>query len=394
MNKFWKVVLPIVALLIGAGAGAALLSSRKTPERVERKTLGPLVEVVTAQTASIRVQVHGQGEVRASTRVDLLAEVSGRAIEVHPSLVTGGRFRAGEVLVRIEPRDYELAVERARAGVARAKVQLEREQAEGAAARAEWQELHGEAEPPPLAVREPQIRQAEAEVAAAQADLASTELNLERTAVRLPFAGVVISENVDQGQLITQGRVIASVYGTREVEIRVPLADRELAWFDWQGTARGSGGTPVAVTAEFAGSQHRWQGRVDRAEGLIDSKSRMAHVVVVVEDPFAPSKEAPERPPLLPGTFVDVAIQGKQLDDIVILPRYAAHDEDHIWLAVGEAPEHRLEMRQVQILRQDRDSIFVGEGLTAGDQIILSSLDAVTDGMTIRIEPADKEVAP
>lgn len=371
----WKVALPIVVLVAGAGATAALISSRKPPERVERPALGPLVEVVEVATADVPVEVAGQGEVSPRTRVDLAPQVTGRVVDVHPALVTGGRFRAGATLLTIDPRDYELAVERTRAAVAGAETTRERERAEAAAAGAEWHEVHGAEEPPPLLVRAPQIREAEARLAAARADLAAAELALERTKVTLPFAGLVIDESVDVGQLVAGGQRVATIYGTAAVEVRVPLDDRELAWFDVPGNA--------SVSADFAGQRVTWEGRIERLEGQVDPRSRMVHVVVVVDDPFREG-----RPPLLSGTFVDVTIAGRELADVAVIPRHALREGDQVWVVADGV----LGVRDVEVVRRDRTRVYVASGLAAGELVVTSSLDAVTDGMTVRTAERDGDV--
>lgn len=374
-----KIVLPILVLLLGAGATAALISSRKEPERVERPALGPLVEVRQVESETVVVQVTGRGEVRPRVAVELAPQVSGRLVAVHPSLVSGGRFRAGEVLLEIDPRDYELAVERARASVAGAETVLARERAEAAAARDEWRAVHGDETPPELLVREPQIREAEARLAAARADLAGAELALERTRISLPWNGLVIDESADVGQLVTTGQRIATVYGTDEVEVRVPLDDGELAWFELPRPGGGAGPSAL-VGADFAGARHTWQGRVDRIEGRVDPRSRMVGVIVAVEDPFS---QRDGRPPLLPGTFVDVAIEGARLDGVVVLPRHALRLDDRVWVVDGR----ELEVRDVRVLRRERDRVYVGSGLAPGESVVTSSLEAVTDGMTVRSRP-------
>lgn len=389
-RKLLKIVLPILVLAVGAAATAALVSSRKAPERVEKPRLGPLVEVVSTTTEDVLVEVSGQGEVSPKTRVDLAPQVGGQVIFVHPSLVSGGRFAAGTTLLEIDPRDYELAVERARSSVASAETTLERLQAEADAAREEWRDLNGDAEPPALLVREPDIREAQARLAAAEADLATAELHLERTRLALPWDGLVLSENVDPGQLLMAGQAVATVVGTKAAEIRVPLDDRELAFLD--GLRAGQGGAAATVQADFAGGRHAWQGRVDRLEAQVDARSRMIHVVVTVEDPFAATAE---RPALLPGTFVDVSIEGRLLAGVVTVPRHALRhgaleasgaERSHVWVAIaGDGDGHRLEVRPVEVVRRERERALVRSGLEPGELVITSSLDAMTDGMIVRI---------
>ena len=375
-----KTALPILALTLGASATFALLSSRETPSPQERPVLGPLVEARQAESVDVQVAVHGQGEVSPRVDVDLAPQVAGRVISVHPSLISGGRFRAGTELVRIDPRDYQLAVQRAQAAVADAETAIERELAEAAVAVDEWRELYGDEEAPALLVREPQIRAARARLAAAEADLATAELNLERTRLSLPFDGLVISEDVDAGDLVTTGQRIATVYGQSAVEVRLPLDDRELAWLELP--QNGELGPAAVVSANFAGREHRWQGRVERLEGQVDPRSRMVRLVVVVDEPFARTQG---RPPLLPGTFVDVEIAGRQLDDVISIPRAALRAGDQVWVLDGET----LRLRDVEVLRRERQRALLGDGLADGERIVTSSLDAVTDGMAVRTLEGD-----
>lgn len=373
-KRLLKWILPVLVLLAGAGATAALILSRQAPEPRQAPVLGPLVDVMTVTASDRTVRVSGQGEVRAAERVEVLPEVSGRVVSMHPRLVSGGRVGRGETLVQLDPRDYELAVESARASIAGAETRLEQERAEAEAALEEWRQVNGDAPAPKLLVREPQIRQIEAEQAAARAQLRKAELDLERTRLTAPFDAVVLSENVDLGQLVTSGRAVATLYGTRRAEVRVPLDDAELRWFDLPEKGRG----PAAeVSADFAGRRHTWPAELVRLEGEVDPLTRMVHVVVEVEDPMARDGE---RPPLLPGAFVDVEIEGRELADVKRIPRYALRQGGVVWVV----EDGKLHMREAEVLRKDRETIYVGDGLNPGDLVITSSLDGVTDGMAVR----------
>ena len=375
-SKALKLVIPAIVLIAGVAAAALIASARKAPPRVDRPALGPLVEVIPTEVTDVPVVVSGHGEVVARVSVDLMPQVTGQVVKIHRSLVAGGFFKAGDVLVVIDPRDYDLAVERAQAAVARAKVTLEREQAEAEVAREEWDGLHPGEEPTGLVIREPQIRQAEAELAAALADLNVTKLNLERTRLSLPFDGVVVSESIDVGQFVGNGSRLATVYGTDVVEVRVPLDSRELVWFDVP-SGRGTTGPRAEVSVELGGHDVTWDGRLTRMEAQVDQISRMVHVVVEIADPY---ETTAGRPPLLPGTFVEVNIFGRTLNSVVALPRYAIREGNRVWIYEDGV----LRVREVEVLRADRLQSLVASGLEGGDLVVVSSLDAVTDGMKVR----------
>jgi RND family efflux transporter MFP subunit len=366
-----KLFLPLIVVAVAVAAALLLASAREAPPRRPRQAEAPLVETAEVRAEEVAVVVRGQGTVVPRTEIQLVPQVSGRVERIHRELAAGGRFAAGEALVVIDPVDFELRVQGAAAEVARAEVRLETEQAEAAVARDEWYRLHPAEQPSPLVVRQPQVRQAEAELAAARASLAEARLSLERTRIAAPFNGRVVSESVDAGQYVLAGQPLATIHATDVLEVPVPLEDRELAWFDI-----GSRGAPAEISVQFAGGRHTWQGIVARSQG-VDSRSRMVTVVVEVRDDFDP---AGERPQLLPGMFVDAAIKGRTLRAAMTVPRHALHG-DRVWVV----EDGTLAIREVEVARTSRDEAFITRGLEAGDRVVTTSLEAVTDGMAVRL---------
>jgi len=388
-KRTWiQIILFIILLAVGVGIAKYLISKRKAPPRFEREVPAPLVKTQTLRLQDIQMVVLGNGTVRAKTMVQVVPQVPGKALTVSPDFVNGGFFAADQTLIQIEPDDYELALQRAQAGVARAQVQLDLQKAEGDVSRQEWRAIHPDKEPSsPLVFRIPQIKQAQAELDAAQAELAAAQLALKRTKISLPFNGRVVAESVDAGQFLVVGQPVATVYGTDVMEIPVPLEDRELAWFDVpispdSGKEKSSAPqkqTLVDIYADFAGSRHHWLGRLVRTEGVVNPASRMINVVIEVEKPLVDKKSSFS---LLPGMFVDAAIRGHHLKKIILVPRYAVHNRNEVWLI----KENKLYIKEVNILRRDKKYAYVDKGLEDQDVIVTSPLDTVTDGMKVRPE--------
>lgn len=388
--KLRRIALPLVIVLGGLAVSALLAVSRKAPPRKKRTNPGPLVEAMTVHRATVPVVIPGNGTVRPKVSAQLVPQVAGRVVALHPAMTAGGFFQAGEVLIRIDPADYRLAVRRARATVKRAQVQLELARADAAVARREWNRMHpGEEPPSPLVVKQPQVEQAEADLGAAQADLDTAKLNLERTRLSLPFDGRVVSKSVDVGQYVTPGQPVAQVYGTGVVEIPVPLEDADLAWFKVPQRGRSASGSRVEVSARFGGKIHRWRGRVARTEGEIDTATRMVHVVVEVRRPFPSDSDIGA---LIPGMFVDVAIHGRDLDDAFEVPRSAVHGGLTAWVVRSG----RLRLQPVKIARFDGDTALVTSGLKDGEILVTSQMEVVTDGMKVRVyeSPQKSEKRP
>jgi RND family efflux transporter MFP subunit len=375
-----RVLAPILVLAGAVAGSVAIVRSRRPIETRIPEVPPPLVRVVEVHREDVRLTVRAQGTVAPRTESDLVPEVSGRVLSISPSLTAGGFFEEGETLVAIDPRDYELALVRARADVARAQLALAREEAEAEVARREWTDL-GRGDPSPLVLREPQLAEARANLEAAKATLEQAERDLDRTSLRAPYRGRVRDERVDAGQFVVRGTPVASLYAVDVAEVRLPLEDRDLAFLDLSLHGASQGAAPTAILrARFAGRDHVWTGRVARSEGEIDPRSRLVYVVVEVADPYGRDENA-GRPPLTSGLFVEAEILGRLARDVVVLPRAALRGRED--LLVVDADD-RLRWRRVEVLRAERDSAIVASGLAEGERVCLSPLDTPVEGMEVR----------
>lgn len=390
-----QALLAVAIVIVGIVIALIFVKLRKPPRQMKQEVLLPLVKVQQLHVQDIPMVIRGHGTARPKVEVDIVPEVPGKVVHIHPELKVGGLIPANEEMLKIDPRDYELAVQQAEATVADAQVRLDTEQAEAEVARREWEELHPNTEPTsPLVVREPQIRKAKATFESAKAQLNIAELKLERTKVSLPFDALIISEKVDLGQYVVAGQPIGVAYGIDSVEIEVPLKDEELAWFDvFERGASAKGSDPSArgvaaeVKANFAGAEHSWKGYVTRTAGQVDTMSRMVHVIVEVPKPFDPSDG---RPPLLAGTFVEVLIEGNILKNAVAVPRDAIHDGNKVWVV----NDGRLHIQPLKIVRADKDFAYALSGVDDKASIIVSSLDVIVEGMKVRTQPNSSSAEP
>lgn len=375
-----KVLLPIVAVALSFG-GAAIMVATSSPVEGSPAARQPQpVRVVEVRLQTVQLKVLSQGTVAPRTESALIPEVSGPVVWVSPSLVSGGYFEQGDVLLRIDGRDYQAALERARANLARAQGEYKHalqvlERQRGLASRdivspAALDDAQRTEQVAGAALREARVRLDEAE-----RDLARTEL-------RAPFSGRVREERVDVGQFLSRGSSFATLYATDIVEVRLPVPDYQLAYLDvplWGGELAGE--LPeVTLRARFAGQEHTWQGQIVRTEGEIDAKSRMVHVVARVENPYATSPGS-SRPPLAVGLFVQAEIAGRSAQDVTLVPRSAMRDRSQ--LLVVDA-QNRLRLRAVEVLRIERDDVLIRAGLEPGEMVCISQLQTVVEGMEVR----------
>lgn len=377
----------IFIVILGIVLAVVFIKLKKPPERMKQEVLAPLVKVEQLYVQDIPMVIRGHGTVSPKVEVDIVPEVPGKVVYIHPELKVGGLIPANEQMLRIDPRDYELAVRQADAVVADAQVKLETEQAEAQVARREWRQLHPNTEPTsPLVLREPQIRKAQATLESAKAQLDIAKLKLERTSLSLPFDTLIISEKVDLGQYVVVGQPLGKAYGIDAMEIEVPLEDDELAWFDVfassisvNGSRPSAKRTPAKVKTDFAGAEHTWKGYVVRTTGQVDETSRMISVVVEVPEPFDASNS---KPPLLPGVFVEVLIEGNTLRNAVAVPRDAIRQGNKVWLVNDD----RLHIQSLEIVRADKSFAYTISGVDDQAMIVVSSLDTVVDGMQVRTQ--------
>ena len=382
-----QMLLVVVILIVGILIAVVFIKLKKPPQRQEQTVLAPLVKVEHLDRRDIQMIIRGYGTVNPRLEVEIVPQVSGKVVWVNPQFKAGGFIRRGELILKIDPRDYELAVRQANAAVAEAQVMLDLEKAEAKIAKEEWLQLHpGQVPDSPLVFREPQIRQAEARLESANAGLATADLNLERTQLSLPVDAMIMSERVDLGQYVMIGQSIGAAYGIESMEIEVPLEDKELAWFSIpkstisvNGIGNPAKGAIARVQADFAGSSNVWQGTVVRTTGQIDKTSRLISVVVEVSEPF---KDPGSKPPLLPGMFVEVLIEGNILKNAIAIPRDAMHNNNEVWMVRDD----QLYIRPLEIVRADKNYAYAESGLNDGDMIIVSSLDTVTEEMKVRIQ--------
>lgn len=398
LRRALRVLLPVLVLGAGIAIALAMIAAREEVPFVTPPRTIPVVRVVEATPATWQARVRATGTVRPATQSDIVAEVGGRVIEIGPSLADGAFFSAGEVLLRLDARDHELALAEAQAAVARAELALELEQAESEAARREWQSTQRPGDPPPLVLREPQLADARAALEAAQARVEAAQRDVDRSAVRAPYDGRVLEKLVDLGRFVARGTLLARVYATDAMEVRLPVPDSDLAFLDLDlrriagGDAATTERPRVTLTAEFAGRPRTWHGRIVRTEGALDPRTRMVHLVARVADPFV--VEGPTDAPLLVNQFVVATILGKEFQDVVVVPRAALRGENRV-LVVDE--HHRLHAREVEVLARHRDQVVLRSGLDRGDLVCITPLEVVVDGMEVQIAepptPADSTPA-
>ncbi len=368
-------IIPLVIVVIFIFGAATLMATAPVLEPTAQTPVPTTVRIRTVSPESVLLQVHSQGTVMPSTESQLIPEVSGRITWMSPKLVAGGYFKQGEVLVRVDELDYRNDLDRAKSNLLRAEAEQQH-------ARFEYQRLESLAERKLTSRSQLEnslraLRVSEAALQDARVNFEQAQQNLERTHIVAPFTGLVRSENVDIGQFISRGSPIATLYASDLVEVRLPIADRQLAFLNLPPTMRGELPAElqpsVTLTTQYAGRKLVWEGKIVRTEAEIDVSSRMVHLVARVPN-------SDDQMPLSVGLFVEAEIEGLSAENIVVLPRSALRNDNQVLVVDAD---DKLRFRPIEALRLYQDNVLVKSGLNQGDRVCLSPIQTAIDGMTV-----------
>jgi RND family efflux transporter MFP subunit len=373
-------------LLIGTAIAIAVLMDQLQP--VPEKTVTPeaalAVKTQIVEQVNVTLQVESQATVRPRTRTRLISEVTGTVLEVSSNYIVGGKFNTGDVLLRLDPSDYKVALERAKALEISRQALYELEKARSVQAKKEWQMTgRPESEAPLLALRKPYLAEAEANLLQAQAEVRQAEIKLQRTTIRAPYAGMVTEKSVDVGQYVTVGSRLGETFTIDFVEVRLPLTERDLANIDPAFLQSDMGGENVRLSGSVNGVETNWEAQLVRSEGVINELNRSQYLVARVADPYGlvgGSDDAVS--PLLVGTFVTAQFSGKTLNGVVRVPRGALLQGSRV-AVVNE--DQTLSFRKVKVLFSDENYYFVNEGLESGVELIISAVGTAVDGMPLQV---------
>ena len=372
-------------MLVGATAISATMYFLRPPAEIAE----PVYAAVTVDAAEVvkqnlRIQVQAQGTVTPQRETTILAEVKGRVIEMAQAFHVGGFVSRDDILLRIDPRDYQTSLLHAQAAVESAESVLVQEKGRAEVALREWEKLPRNSQRTEQArdlyLRKPQLEEAEARLKAAQADLNTARDNLERTIIRAPYAALIRSKNTDLGQFVGTGTPLADIFSVDIAEVRLPIPQSKLEYLELPGLEGYVNGSAIDLYTDVGGDIKHWSAQLHRTEGVFDERSRALYTVARIQDPYG--LKNPGQDPLRIGTFVNANIEGRELRDVVVLPRYVLRAGSYVW--VVDDTMH-LRNRQVTSLRTGGDRVYISAGLNEGDLVSLTSLDASFAGAKVEI---------
>ena len=374
MNHYIKKFSPLLILLGSIGVFVIMVKLKPEAEFQKPEVTHQLVEVLLALPQDVEAKISSQGTIRPEHEIVVTSEVTGKVTWISDGLRDGANFDDGDTLLKIEKRDYELALISMESNLFQARVALQREKAESELANIEWKRV-GTGDASSLTLREPQLAQARAVLAAAEAAYEQSKRSLQRTSIVAPFNGRVRKKTVDLGTNLFPGNRIADIYATSFLEVRLPITDKDISFLGipLDGAMLKKRDRPkVRLIASYGGEDFEAEGFVVRSESEIDPKTRMISVIATI-----PNKNNARS--LKVGMFVNAEIIGLSYPNIIIVPRNAVK-EDMVWVV----QEEKLRRKSVEVLRFEDDYAFITDGLLMNDQVLITRLSSYVDGMRVR----------
>lgn len=364
-------------------------------EKIEKLVLYPVelhVEVTEINPTDFSPNLTSFGRVQARSQGALISQVKGEITYLSENFRNGGFFKEGELLVAIDPRDYEADVRVATAGFLSAKQSLLEEQARSNQAKSDWKRANGNKEASVLVLRQPQLATAKAKLYSAEAALDKAKFNLERTSIVAPYDGHTLTKKVAKGQVVSANGTLGEIFATDIFEIRLPLKNEDLQFIDFPQTqnkyAQSSQDEqnynivthfPTVQIVSTLTANETWLGKLVRTESAIDASSQQLHVVVHIEDPYGNAKG--DKRELKIGQYVNATFSGKAIEQAIIVSNSAIYQNSYVYLVLnGE-----LKQQAVSIAWKNSEYSLISSGLSQGDLLITTPLGDVISGMPVKI---------
>jgi len=354
---------------------------RPIPETVVR------VDVVEIKRSNYPVIVSANGTVEAETRGNLVAQISGEIVNVSENFKTGGSFTKGDTLIQIDQRDYQANASQALASLSQADANYRQEQANAKQAELDWKRLGNTSPAPALVLRKPQLAAAKAQLDSAEASYETAKLNLSRTTITAPYDGRIIRRDAVLGQYVGVGTIIAEVFSTDGVEVRLPISQQEynqLGFDQVNQSADYSKAFNVILSTTIGNNEYTWNADITRTDSTFDVNTRQIDVIAKVEDPF--SKKS-KQPPLKVGQFVTARIQGRTIDNVFVIPNKSIREGSYIYVVRDE----RLVKQNISISWQDDQNAIITGGVDESELVVTTSLNSTLAGARAKLQ--DQTVA-
>ena len=386
MKKLIRIVLPLIIFIVGLMGAKQLVAMRQKEEPVPPKEKALDVQILTATPKSTPITIRTTGTVKPAQQITVTPQVGGKIEDISAQLRPGGRFIKGDVIAQIENVDYKLAIEAEKSRLKQADLELQIEQERKQAAQREWELLDKQGAPSDLTLRKPQLAFAKANKSAAKASYKRAQLNVERTTITAPFNSIVQTKNIDVGQIVAANTPITTLVGTDILWVKASLPASKLPQIVIPSTTNSFGSTAQVTYKPNENVTKTITGKIVQLEAELDPQSKTASVLIEIQNPFDA-----EGLPILPGSFVEIYIEGKNIEEVYAIPSTALREGNHVLIA---DPNDKMAKKDVVVGWRLHNEVYITSGLEEGDRIITSPVSFPVYGSAVAIlEPPEEAEA-
>lgn len=390
-----------MAILIAGIAITTLIFSTEPEAKTEGASIetAMLVDVITIKVGSYEPTISATGTVQPVEDITLSPLVSGQIINRDPAFTPGGFVKKNQPLLQIDPSDYRNTLELRKSELLQSKTTLDTEMGRQQIAEQDLMLITNDslfkdnplsADERQLILRQPQLNAVKATIVGAKASVDQAQLNLERTTIRAPFDAHILSQNVTAGSQVGPGDDLGRLVGTEYYWVTATVPVSKLQWLHFPENDKDRGSEVLIKNSTAWPEEQYREGYLDKEIGALDGQTRLARVLVKVADPLAKNTDLEGKPKLMIGTFVEVDIQANKLDDVVRLSRDYIRSNETVWVMKG----NKLEIRTVDIVLTDNEYAYIRKGLEEGEQVVITDLSTVSNGIGLRTRSEGSEVEP
>lgn len=358
-----------------------------------------LVDVITVKVDSYEPTIAATGTVQAVEDITLSPLVPGQIIHRDRAFTPGGFVKKNQPLLQIDPSDYKNTLALRKSELLQSQTTLDTEMGRQQIAEQDLKLITTDslfkdsplsAEERQLILRQPQLDAVNATIVGAKASVDQAQLNLERTTIRAPFDAHILSQNVTTGSQVGPGDNLGRLVGTEYYWVTATIPVSKLQWLRFPENDREKGSTVlIKNSTAWPEGQYR-KGYLEKQIGALDGQTRLARVLVKVTDPLAMNSDLENRPKLMIGSFVEVDILASKLEDVVRLSRDHIRSNETVWVMKG----NKLEIRKVGIVLTDNEYAYIRKGLKEGENVVITDLSTVSNGIGLRTRSEDSENEP
>lgn len=305
------------------------------------------VTAYVVEPVPMQDRIRATGSLLADEAVDLSTEAAGRVTSI--SFQEGSRVQRGQLLLQINPAELQAQRERLRYRIELAETREARQRS--------LLEIGG--------ISQDEYEGTLGEVNVLRAELSLIEAQLAKTQVRAPFSGVIGLRYVSEGAYVAPQTRIATLQALSPMKVEFAVPERY--------TGRVRPGT--TVTFRVAGSEQPYRGEVYAVEPQVDLETRQLLVRARVPNPDGI---------LVPGAFADIELVVDERTDALPVPAIAVVPEMG-GAVVWTVQDGKATPRNVETGMRTDEAVQITDGLTPGDTVLVTGLQAVRPGQDVRV---------